>query len=273
MASEVPGEPRPHGEPLRAFTLVVSGTLPQSLALDEPFLSAGPRQNVRRLSWWTFGDELHGRVAVAFPQKRDEELEESAVGLGALAAEQPPHPFFDAADTLQETEIGAESLEDRKDPRALDGLVLQRIVQRGVHQVEVPRHAVASAVRGNVVFGMEGPRPGLHGRLDVPFDRGNTGLPVVGVQETEKPMERVFDIRVVGAAERWELARHGRNRRRDHGKSGSELVRATDGAVARRPAEMANAHGDVTDPVGAGEDLPEQAGLAVLQVAAQGVGA
>ena len=86
VASEVPGEPRPHGEPLLAFPLAVCGTLLQSLALDEPLLPVGAGQNVRRLSRWTFGNELHGRVAVAFPQKRDEELEEPAVGL----ARSPP---------------------------------------------------------------------------------------------------------------------------------------------------------------------------------------
>ena len=61
--------------------------------------------------------------------------------------------------------------------------------------------------------------------------------------------------------------------RGDRERPVSGLVRATDGAVARRPAEMANAHGDAANPVGALENPPEQAGLGVLQVAAQGVGA
>ena len=61
--------------------------------------------------------------------------------------------------------------------------------------------------------------------------------------------------------------------RGDRERPVSGLVRATDGAVARRPAEMAKAHGDAANPVGALENRPEQAGLGVLQVAAQGVGA
>ena len=79
-----------------------------------------------------FGDELHGRVAVAFPEQRNEEFEEPTVRLGSLTAEQPLHPIFDAADAFQESEIGAKLPENRNDSGALDRLVLERIMLRGV---------------------------------------------------------------------------------------------------------------------------------------------
>ena len=211
VPSKVRDEFRPHGQTLRSLPLAVLGVLLQSLALDEPLLCVRTGENVRRLSGRAFGDELHGWVAVAFPEKCDEEFEECAIGLGALAAEQPFYAVFYPADTLQEIKVGSKPLEDRYDPGALDGFVLERMVLPRVHKVEVPRNAVRAAVGGSVVLGTEVASGGTEAALDVLFDRGNAGLPVVGTQETQKPLKRVFEVGVVGAAEGSDLIRHGSN--------------------------------------------------------------